>query len=256
MNKHPCQRPLIAVHFPKAGGSAFRTTLQTALGKDAICLSYDCDPVDPANPMWTCPDWFLRNRPATIEPYRAVYGHLPIQKFDLVPDSIRIVLLREPVQNLISIYFFWCAMFEMDMRGHGLYEFVKKERLSLFEFAHIPALRYLMSRSYFGGYDMRGFDVVGVYDRRREYFDEVSRRLGISLLADGLENVTPPSEERGNVMADSKLIRQLRDLLRDDVRFYERYSNGAWRQRSSKSFFVSWLERSRSSEGRRAASLD
>ena len=45
-------RPLISVHFPKASGSSFRVALEAAFGQPAVLGSYDCDPLDPANPMW------------------------------------------------------------------------------------------------------------------------------------------------------------------------------------------------------------
>ena len=46
--------------------------------------------------------------------------------------------------------------------------------------------------------------------------------------------MTPISEERGNVMNDARLIARLRDLLRDDIRFYEQHTSKPRR---------SWLSR-------------
>jgi hypothetical protein len=54
-------RPLISVHFPKASGTSFRVALEAAFGPPAVLGSYDCDPLDPANPMWIDPNWFCDN---------------------------------------------------------------------------------------------------------------------------------------------------------------------------------------------------
>jgi hypothetical protein len=217
-------RPLISVHFPKASGSAFRLALEAAFGQPAVLGSYDCDPVDPANPMWICPDWFLRNRPRDVKPYTAVHGHLPISKYDLIPSAYRVVMLREPVENLISIYYYWKSVFDIQFTSHAVFEFVRKQRLSLLGVAEIPCMRRLMSNTYFGGYDMAKFDVIGTYDNRTAFIGAVSNLIGVPLSANIRENVTPPSDERDNVLADAKMKARLRHLLEDDIRFYETWS--------------------------------
>ncbi len=226
-------RPLISVHFPKASGTTVRSELAEACGKDGLFCDYDCDPIDPSNPLWVDRDRFLCNRPRTIGPFRAVHGHFPIVKYDLLPTAFRIVMLREPVENLISIHYFWRNLFETPYCGHGLFEYVKRERLSLLELAEVPLMRRLMCGSYFGGYDMRRFDVIGAYDRRPEFFAQISSAIGMRLNVDRLENVTPLSEERGNAMSNAKLVAWLRHLLRDDIRFYERHTSAPRRSRLS-----------------------
>jgi hypothetical protein len=232
MDANALDRPLISVHFPKASGSSIRSALVAAFGQPAVQGSYDCDPVDPKNPMWIYPDWFLRSRPYNVKPYTVVHGHIPIIKYDLLPSAYRIVMLREPVENVISIYYYWKSLFATQSTSHAVFEFVKNQRLSLLEMAEIPCMRRLMSRTYFGGYDMGRFDVVGTHDNRTAFGDAVSNLIGVSLSVDIRENVTPPSEERDNILADAKVIAKLRDLLQDDVRFYEAcagLSNGSRR---------------------------
>jgi hypothetical protein len=224
MAENVAPRPLISVHFPKAGGSAFRASLRALFGPDTLLASNEDDPLDPANPYWLHREWFLRHRPRHIAPYLAVHGHLAIARYDLVRSALRVVMLRDPVETLISTYYYWRAGFEASRPGHGVYEFVRREKLSLLETAEIPSLRYLMSRTYFGGYDMSRFDIVGSYDRRQEFRDELSRALGRTLPDEQLVNVTPTSEERGNVKNDRKLTGRLKRLLEDDVRFFEKYT--------------------------------
>ena len=65
-------RPLISVHFPKSGGSAFRASLVAAFGAETLAFDYEFDPVDPANPMWIAPSWSISRRPSD---HRAVQGN-------------------------------------------------------------------------------------------------------------------------------------------------------------------------------------
>ncbi len=232
-------RPLISVHFPKGSGSTLLSELTAAFGSDKLYRDYDCDPLDPVNPLRVNKDRFLRNRPHDIQPFNAVHGHFPIVKYDCLPSAFRIVMLREPVENLISIYYFWRSLFLTSVRGHDVFEYAKRQQLSLLELAEIPGLRRLMSKSYFGGYDMRRFDVIGAYDRRAEFFGAVSSAIGRTLSPDRWQNATPISEERGNVMNDSRLMARLSDLLQDDVRFYEQHTGKTRRSWfSSRPFFV------------------
>jgi hypothetical protein len=233
-------RPIISVHFPKGSGSTLLAELTATFGEAEVFRDYDdCDPIDPANPLCVDEDRFLQNRPHSIQPFNVVHGHFPIVKYDLLLTAFRLVMLREPVDNLISIYYFWRSLFRTAARGHGLFEYAKRQRLSLLDLAEVPRLRRLMSESYFGDYDMRRFDVIGAYDRRAEFFASISSGIGRTLNADRRENVTPVSEERGNVMNDARLIARLRDLLRDDVRFYERHTSRPRRSWLSRSFFMS-----------------
>jgi hypothetical protein len=129
-------------------------------------------------------------------------------------------MLREPVENLISIYYYWLQIFQTDTVEHAIFEFVKANRLSLLEVPELPALRRLMSSSYFGGYDMRRFDVIGVFERQEAFRKAVTSLVDLEIPAEGKVNVTTPSEERGNVLCDTKLMAKLRHLLADDIRFF------------------------------------
>ena len=214
---------LISVHFPKAGGAALRRVFTEAIGESRLLADYGDDPADPASPRWIHPDWYMAHRPTSITPFVAVHGHFPIVKYDLIGDGLRVVLLREPVENVISIYYFWKHLAAQPFEAHGVFSFFKTQGLTLLETAAIPALRRLMSQTYFGDYDMSRFDIIGDFAKRDEYLAAVARRLNVKLGSDIVENVTPHSRERQEVLADRRIMNRLRDLLLDDVRFYERY---------------------------------
>ncbi len=68
---------------------------------------------------------------------------------------------------------------------------------------------------------MGRFDVIGTHDHRTAFVDAVSNLIGVPLSAQIRENVTPPSEERDNILADARVIAKLRNLLQDDIRFFD-----------------------------------
>nr|WP_294518785.1 hypothetical protein [uncultured Rhodopila sp.] len=92
------------------------------------------------------------------------------------------------------------------------------------DLAEMPRLRRLMSETYFGGFDMSRFDIVGSHERRPQFINAVSTAIGMPLPASHRENVTAPMAERDELMSDRKTIAQLRFLLQDDIRFYETYA--------------------------------
>jgi hypothetical protein len=215
---------LISVHFPKASGSSIRLALQKVYG-DKLMVQYSFDPVDPGNPEYIDPIGYAKSRPSSLLSCKAVHGHFSPRHFDRIENAKRIVMLREPVDNLISIYFYWQSIFADGFAGgHSLYHYATQNKLSVLETAQLPLMRCLMSRSYFGDFDMGRFDVIGTYDRREHYFQQVMDLTGLEIESSGHHNKTPPSEARGNVLADTRLMAQLRDTLIEDIRFFEKYA--------------------------------
>jgi len=71
---------------------------------------------------------------------------------------------------------------------------------------------------------MRRFDVIGAHERRAAFMSAVSALIGKPLSPDEKANVTPQSAARGDTMNDARLLKQLRFLLQDDIRFYTRHT--------------------------------
>lgn len=148
---------------------------------------------------------------------RLVYGHFRAQRYAST-DAYWMTFLRHPVDNLISIYFFWK---NIPQPRHVLHEQFLRESPSIVEFAKYPAFTNLMSETYFGGFDMSRFAFIGFYDNRGTDLPRLAADLGLPLKADIHENRTVPSVERRELEADLSTRRKLTDLLTADVTFYE-----------------------------------
>jgi hypothetical protein len=216
---------LISLHFPKAGGSSLLIAYETALGANNVLRDVENDPADPCGMINLHPARYEATKPTSLEPYAAVHGHFHIGRYDRIRDAVRVVCLREPVENLISIYYFWqyCRQNRLGEGWHGLYQYYCRSGMDILEFATIPLLQNLMNRTYFRDVDMTCFDAIGDYSDLAGYAQRVASLIGVGLPTLRKANVTPPSEERRTVVEDPKTLASLRSLLAADLRFYERH---------------------------------
>lgn len=212
---------LIGVHYPKAGGSSISLALQAAYGT-SLLSDYDDAPALVESPATFDPiNYFARD--FTIPPgIECVFGHLHIRKYRSVSNAKRFVMLRHPVDALISTYYFFRSLPENV--GGVLLRHIKNSNLSILEMARIPIHTHHMSRTYFEGVDMSCFDLIGRHDRRDEFFASLSALAERPIDPGHQVNVTPRFDERSEMLEDTQLISRLTDILRDDVRFYERHA--------------------------------
>ncbi len=204
---------VVSIHFPKAAGSSLHTQLGKVLG-DKLVLDYTHDPLTPnGSEMAEFPSG-----------KRIVHGHFRAQRYAST-KAYWMTFLRHPVDNLISIYFFWRTLPEP---GHELHGRFLRERPSILKFATYPGITFLMAETYFGDFDMSRFDFIGFFENREADFPRLSRDLGLPLVADVHENRTAETSERLELETDLTVRRKLTDLLAVDVAFYERLRTKAF----------------------------
>ena len=202
---------VVSVHFPKAAGSSLSHQLADLVG-DQLELDYAHDP--------------LIETGREVAPFpvgkSVVHGHFHPQRYDGTA-AFRMTFLRHPVDNLTSIYFFWRRLPE---QGNPLHHRFLKHNPDIFEFAAYPGISTLMSQAYFGGYDMRRFDFIGLHEDRNRDLRRLGDVLGLPLHAELHQNRTPDCAERQALQTSPQAQRRLQDLLADDIRFYERVRSG------------------------------
>jgi hypothetical protein len=194
--------------------------LEGAYG-DAFLTDYKDNPANPLSQrVIDSRKYFARGErlPAGI---KCIHGHFHPGKFDLSGDVILATMLRHPVDNILSIYFFWKTMKRED---DPLHDYFLDNNLTIIETAQLPLLRRLYSKTYFEGFDMDRFDLIGRHSDREHGLKKLSERIGTPLDINICENVTAQSEARIEACADRALLGQLEDILVDDIRFYERYT--------------------------------
>lgn len=197
---------LISVHFPKAAGTSLRTQLTDHL-HDKVEIDYTHDPL--GNHGQETADF--------PEGKRVVHGHFRPDRY-ISSSAFLLTFLREPVDNLISIYYFWLNCGE---HGNPVHTRFLIEQPNIFDFARYSSLSTLMSKAYFSNFDMNKFDFIGFYENRAADIIKVSKILDIPLQSSIHENSGMHSIQREEIQNNCNSIKYLRDLLKEDVLFYE-----------------------------------
>jgi hypothetical protein len=167
------QKVIISVHIPKTGGSTFVKILRKC-AEEVLYLDYD---------LGGSPAVLLhRRRPLTVPfesiaddleslPGRSViHGHFAPKKYSgRFPNAIYVTWLRDPVERVVSHYFYWHRTY---LPGDPLWEQVVGQKLSLEQFAQLAFARDVYSR-WFSPLGVERFDFIGImeeYDRSLELF--------------------------------------------------------------------------------------
>ena len=138
---------------------------------------------------------------------------------DAYTGAPRVTFLREPIANLLSIYFFWRNYPPSDSPIHQKFQ---AEKPDILNFAMYPGVSNLMSDGYFGGIDMSAFDFIGFNETRRRDLRRFSEQFGIPVDTDLHVNRTERSDgEQRAFLSDLRALASLRFLLRKDIAFYE-----------------------------------
>lgn len=141
-------------------------------------------------------------------------GHIRPDLYPAGKSTKIITFLREPVDKLLSAYFFWI---NLPPNGSPEHDAFLVNRPSIFQYAEGSAGGSI--EAYFGGFDMDRFDFIGFHDQRAEHLTCLSNLLGFEISNVKL-NVTPFSPERAAIQSDDRSMSRLREILKVEVEFY------------------------------------
>jgi hypothetical protein len=211
---------LVSVHVPKAGGVSTTRMLRNAFG-EAFQIDYAENPASPVSPRVLDPIGYMSRKQIIPEGVQCLHGHFHPAKYAFDARAFLFTLLRHPVDNLISIFFFWK---QMPRHNGPLHDYFLTNDLDIIQTARLPLLRTLYSETYFGDFDMGRFDLIGRHENRESALAKLSRQFNVTLDATIRDNVTPPSEERLTANSDTRLRSELESILLQDIRFYDQHA--------------------------------
>lgn len=206
------EQVLVHLHVPKSGGTAVREWLERVLAPGLISPE-----------RHRLPAKLSADQAAGLAPYRVFSGHFDIVDADNFPGpQVRFTLLREPVEQLVSLYDFWRAFEPAYAAENNLVEPPLAAAMTFDEFVGdphpllVPALDNTVVRTFAGlirtndpiaDPDAALAKAIGVL----ESFDHVGHMRQVEDTADWLRSVLglPPGAggpvDRSNVRGEWSL---------------------------------------------------
>ncbi|MEM1167588.1 MAG: sulfotransferase family 2 domain-containing protein [Cyanobacteria bacterium P01_H01_bin.35] len=196
---------IISVHVPKTAGATFKNILQQVYGSEQILWHYS----------WSTSDIITSE-------IKAIHGHFPASKYQRSPSSIKMITwVRNPVDRLISHYFYWQHL-PISERAGALHRYVIEKKLGLVDFAKLHKMRNHISSNYID-IELNKFYFIGI----QEFFEADMIELKNLL---GFPNIKMPNQNR-NTLPDYQafkqsseydiIYKQLAKINKIDIELYE-----------------------------------
>lgn len=155
---------------------------------------------------------------------KAIHGHFPIAKYEgYFPHAQRIVWLRNPVQRLISTYYFllsepstWVA----DPLAKGIAEI----GMDIYDFVELSAMQNQISNYYCRGRQLKDFDFIGIHEHFTEDLIQLKNLMKLPDFTWEIinDNKYPNYQDSvSTLMNDSKLIEKISLSNKEDIELYE-----------------------------------
>jgi len=202
----PQNLKVVSVHVPKTAGTTFGNVLQQVYGVEQVFFDYAWN--DPA----------LEIKPEI----RAVHGHFPASKYKDLPSSVKLIAwIRNPVERLISHYFYWQHI-PISKRAGSLHRYVIENNIGLIDFAMIPEIKNHISNLYID-IDISNFFFIGIQEHFEEDFNQISELLGFPKIP--LSNKNPNPLEAYQQFKESPKYQdtwnKLADINASDMELYQ-----------------------------------
>lgn len=198
------QLELLSFHIPKSAGTSFRNMLRDVYGAEAV-LRFD-------TPLRGGGKFRVEQQPFTGRTLpnrvRVLHGHFSWQHansiLELPPDIPKITWLRDPVERVVSNYFYLAKRLReiLDEEGRGINILTKMER-SLTEYAQAEINQNRMSK-FLEGLDLKDFRFVGILENMEEDLQHMAGAMGWTIQEAYQHNAT--GKRKREITAEERAI--------------------------------------------------
>jgi len=202
---------IISVHIPKTAGTTFKSYLDLAYKNNVVTIS--------SKPLFRrCEiDKKQNNNNLDISLYNefVIHGHFTFDDITYNENYFYITWLRDPVERVISHYYFWKN--RPDIHMHPIEEMIKRGELSLVEFAQIPCIRNL-GLYFLGKQEIEKINFIGITELFDESMQILEQKLGTQLLNNNIVN------QRVNVKKDLIPFEIRKEIKEQNLEEYALYN--------------------------------
>jgi len=208
---------IISVHIPKTAGETFgRIILPQIYSTEQIYYDYESLPVESLQDKITSKT-------------KVIHGHFPAIKYQKAyPNAKIIVWLRNPINYLISWYYFWLTFPTDHPTSTDFHKYVVNNQISFEEFINCKQTQNFISIYYCQGINLENFHFIGIQEFFREDLRELQQLLNWPevKVTPSNRNTYPDYEDLvRNILSDQQLIGKIVSLNSADMDLYQNALN-------------------------------
>lgn len=204
---------IISIHIPKTAGGSFLTLLKKHYGKHVLTDYQEM----PDEFGYTLKDSFTKI-PSSLSNIKIIHGHFTSEKYEYIPNGQFIVWLRDPVQRILSHYYYWK---NYPSPLNSTYNFMKNNNLSVLEFAKLDPIRNLQKK-FLSKKNLNDFAFVGITENFAKSITHFNRVFSANLTDDIRVHENPLSKAND---VEASILQKIRDLNLEDMALYEQALN-------------------------------
>lgn len=222
---------IISVHVPKTAGATFGHIILPQIYRlETIFYDYESLPVEVLQDKITSKT-------------KVIHGHFPAIKYqNAYPNAKIIVWLRNPINRLISWYYFWLTFPTNKPTSGKFHKYVVNNQIGFEEFINCQETQNRISRYYCQGINLENFQFIGIQEFFREDFCELQQLLNWPevKVTPSNRNTYPDYEDLvKSILSDRRLIGKIVSLNSADM---ELYQNALNLRAKRKGFSTSWQQ--------------
>ncbi len=206
---------LLSLHIPKTAGTSFRNILKEVYGENAV-VRFD---INNKGVVRLNQEFYTNKK---LPQAKVIHGHFAYKdintQFDLPEDIQKITWLRNPVERVISNYFYLESRLKtlLNEEQNNLNILSKMQR-SLIEYARDDVNRNRQSK-FLSGITLEEFDFVGIQEDFENDLIEISKTLKWEKLPNNLhQNKTTVKKNH----LDIEIIKEIEWLNQNDMELYK-----------------------------------
>ena len=223
-------KKFIFVHNPKAAGSSLRTSIRSIFGKENLFEDYN-------RPNPTRYGTFVRSYKSIISSFstkkikqKIIYGHLMpckycdfrLDGFHKRKDYVYLTFLRDPLQRVISLYYFF-QRDDIPPNPDPIRIKILKEKMSLETFLTYKGFWQNFYSKYFFGFPVEKFDFIGIAENYSSSIKTLNKMFKEFRDVQILEvNVNKEKQINQFYEVDKTLELKFREFNKKDYEIYEK----------------------------------